>query len=205
MAARAYSFEFFPPRTPAGKEKLRAVWRELAALKPKFFSVTFGAGGSTREGTLETVLEIRRAGHEAAPHISCVASSKAEIAAILEKYKASGIRHIVALRGDLPSGVAMAGELRYASELVAYVRERTGDWFEIEVGCYPEYHPQTRNAADEIVKTRLANRRGLMTGSVARISHQKNATARTARPTADPIAAASHQPVSMLPKLMETR
>jgi methylenetetrahydrofolate reductase (NADPH) len=150
MAARAYSFEFFPPRTPAGKDKLRATWQELGKLGPKFFSVTFGAGGSTQAGTLETVLEIRHAGFEAAPHISCVASSRAEIAAILEKYKASGIRHIVALRGDLPSGVAMAGELRYASELVAYIRERTGDWFQVEVGCYPEYHPQTRNAADEV-------------------------------------------------------
>ncbi|HVP08943.1 MAG TPA: methylenetetrahydrofolate reductase [NAD(P)H] [Burkholderiales bacterium] len=151
MGERVYSFEFFPPRTPAGKEKLRAVWRQLAALRPKFFSVTFGAGGSTREGTLETVLEIRREGHEAAPHISCVASTKAEIAAILEQYKSSGIRHIVALRGDLPSGVAMAGELRYASELVAFIRQATGDWFSIEVGCYPEYHPQTRNAADEVM------------------------------------------------------
>ena len=150
-AERTFSFEFFPPRTPAGKEKLRGTWRELGALRPKFFSVTFGAGGSTQAGTLETVLEIRRDGHEAAPHISCVASSKKDIAAILESYRQSGIRHIVALRGDLPSGVAMAGELRYASELVAFIRETTGDWFSIEVGCYPEYHPQTRNAADEVV------------------------------------------------------
>jgi methylenetetrahydrofolate reductase (NADPH) len=96
------------------------------------------------------VLEIRAAGHEAAPHLSCVASSKAEIKAILGRYKESGIRHIVALRGDLPSGVAMAGELRYANELVAYIRETTGDWFNIEVACYPEYHPQTRYAADEV-------------------------------------------------------
>jgi methylenetetrahydrofolate reductase (NADPH) len=150
LAERVYSFEFFPPRTPPGKDKLRAVWRELAALRPKFFSVTFGAGGSTREGTLETVLDIRRDGHEAVPHLSCVASTKAEIAAILDQYKASGIRHIVALRGDLPSGVAMAGELRHADELVAHIRNATGDWFRIEVACYPEYHPQTRNAADEV-------------------------------------------------------
>ena len=147
---RAFSFEFFPPKTPEGRAKLRATWQQLAQLGPRFFSVTFGAGGSTQQGTLETVLEIRKAGHEAAPHLSCVASSKCEIAAILATYKANGIRHIVALRGDLPSGVAMAGELRYASELVAFIRETTGDWFEIEVGCYPEYHPQTRNAADEI-------------------------------------------------------
>ena len=147
---RAFSFEFFPPKTPEGKAKLRATWQQLAQLKPRFFSVTFGAGGSTQQGTLETVLEIRKAGHEAAPHLSCVASSKADIAAILTAYKSNGIRHIVALRGDLPSGVAMAGELRYASELVAFIRETTGDWFNIEVGCYPEYHPQTRNAPDEI-------------------------------------------------------
>jgi len=150
MARRTYSFEFFPPKTPAGRDKLRATWQALAKLKPRFFSVTFGAGGSTRAGTLDTVLEIRGAGHEAAPHLSCVASTREEIGAILDQYKASGIRQVVALRGDLPSGVAMAGELRYASELVAFIRERTGDWFHIEVGCYPEYHPQTRYAADEV-------------------------------------------------------
>jgi methylenetetrahydrofolate reductase (NADPH) len=150
MAKRAFSFEFFPPRTPAGKDKLRATWQQLALLKPKFFSVTFGAGGSTKAGTLETVLEIGRAGFEAAPHISCVASTRAEIGAVLEQYKAAGIRHTVALRGDLPSGVAMAGELRHANELVAFIREKTGDWFNIEVACYPEYHPQTRYAADEV-------------------------------------------------------
>jgi methylenetetrahydrofolate reductase (NADPH) len=148
---RTYSFEFFPPRTPAGKDKLRATWRELGKLKPKFFSVTFGAGGSTQAGTLETVVDIRREGFEAAPHISCVASTRKEIAGILEQYRANGIRHIVALRGDLPSGVAMAGELRHANELVAYIRETTGDWFNIEVACYPEYHPQTRKAADEVI------------------------------------------------------
>jgi methylenetetrahydrofolate reductase (NADPH) len=150
MTNRTYSFEFFPPRTPAGKDKLRATWQELGCLKPKFFSVTFGAGGSTQAGTLETVLEIGRSGFEAAPHISCVASTRDEVAAILEQYKAGGIRHIVALRGDLPSGMARAGELRYANELVAFIREKTGDWFHIEVGCYPEYHPQTRYAADEV-------------------------------------------------------
>jgi len=150
MSGRTYSFEFFPPRTAAGRDKLRATWQQLGRLKPKFFSVTFGAGGSTQAGTLETVLEIRKAGYEAAPHISCVASTKKDIAGILEAYRASGIRHIVALRGDLPSGVAMAGELRHADELVAFIRETTGDWFRIEVACYPEYHPQTRNAPDEV-------------------------------------------------------
>src|SRR4051812_34624166 len=150
MDARAFSFEFFPPRTAEGKEKLRATWQELAKLKPRFFSCTYGAGGSTREGTLETVLDIRAAGHQAAPHISCVASSKAAIAEQLERYRTNGIRHVVALRGDLPSGVAASGELRYASELVAFIRERTGDWFHVEVACYPEFHPQTRSAEDEM-------------------------------------------------------
>ena len=148
---KTFSFEFFPPKTPEGKVKLRETWKQLGQLKPKFFSCTFGAGGSTREGTLETVLEIRAAGHEAAPHISCIASSREELRAQLERYRASGIRHIVALRGDLPSGLAASGEFRYASELVQFTRETTGDWFDIEVACYPEYHPQTRNAADEIV------------------------------------------------------
>jgi methylenetetrahydrofolate reductase (NADPH) len=145
-----FSFEFFPPKTPEGKAKLRATWQQLAQLKPRFFSVTFGAGGSTQQGTLDTVLEIRAAGHNAAPHISCVASSKAEIAATLSRYRENGIRHVVALRGDMPSGLASSGELRYANELVAFIRETTGDWFHIEVACYPEYHPQTRNAADEV-------------------------------------------------------
>ncbi|OGA26721.1 MAG: methylenetetrahydrofolate reductase [NAD(P)H] [Betaproteobacteria bacterium RIFCSPLOWO2_12_FULL_67_28] len=147
---RVFSFEFFPPRTPEGKEKLRATWQQLARLGPRFFSVTFGAGGSTREGTLETVLEIRAAGFEAAPHISCVASTRADVAAQLERYRAQGIRHLVALRGDLPSGVAATGEYRYANELVEFIRASTGDWFRIEVACYPEFHPQTRNAADEV-------------------------------------------------------
>jgi methylenetetrahydrofolate reductase (NADPH) len=147
---RTFSFEFFPPKTAEGKAKLRDSWKQLGQLRPKYFSCTYGAGGSTREGTLETVLEIRGAGYEAAPHISCVASSRADIRAQLEKYRSHGIRHIVALRGDLPSGLAASGELRYANELVAFARETTGDWFHIEVACYPEYHPQTRSAAEEI-------------------------------------------------------
>ena len=148
--ARTFSFEFFPPKTTEGKERLRAAWKQLGQLKPKFFSCTFGAGGSTREGTLETVLEIRAAGFDAAPHISCVASSRADLNTQLERYRAHGIRHVVALRGDLPSGLASSGELRYANELVTFIRETTGDWFHIEVACYPEYHPQTRSAADEV-------------------------------------------------------
>ena len=147
---RTFSFEFFPPKTAEGREKLRATWKQLGQLKPGFFSCTYGAGGSTREGTLETVLEIRAGGYEAAPHISCVASSRADLGVQLEKYRSHGIRHVVALRGDLPSGLASLGEFRYANELVSFIRETTGDWFRIEVACYPEYHPQTRNAADEI-------------------------------------------------------
>jgi methylenetetrahydrofolate reductase (NADPH) len=147
---RTYSFEFFPPKTPEGVEKLRATRAELAALNPEFFSVTFGAGGSTRDRTLDTVLEIQQAGLQAAPHLSCIGSTRADIAAILERYKASGIRHIVALRGDLPSGSASAGELRYANELVELIRERTGDWFRIEVACYPETHPQSRSHSEDI-------------------------------------------------------
>src|ERR687894_2101157 len=114
---------FFPPKTAEGKAKLRAAWQELAQLKPRFFSCTFGAGGSTREGTLETVLEIRAAGYEAAPHLSCIASTRADLAEQLERYRSNGIRQLVALRGDLPSGMATSGEFRYANELVAFIRE----------------------------------------------------------------------------------
>ncbi len=147
---RTFSFEFFPPKTPEGKVKLRETWKQLGQLGPKFFSVTFGAGGSTREGTLETVSEIRAAGYEAAPHISCVVSSRADIEAQLERYRAQGIRHVVALRGDLPSGIAAAGELRHANQLVTLIRESTGNQFHIDVACYPEFHPETRSADDEI-------------------------------------------------------
>jgi methylenetetrahydrofolate reductase (NADPH) len=131
-------------------EKLRAARRQLEQLKPRFFSVTYGAGGSTRDRTLETVLETRAEGHEAAPHLSCIGSTRADIAQTLDLYKSHGIRHIVALRGDLPSGAASAGELRHANELVEYIRATTGDWFSIEVACYPEYHPQARSAADDL-------------------------------------------------------
>jgi methylenetetrahydrofolate reductase (NADPH) len=147
---RTFSFEFFPPKTPEGKAKLRETWKQLGQLRPRFFSVTFGAGGSTRQGTLETVLEIRAAGHEAAPHLSCIASSREDLKAQLERYRSNGIRHIVALRGDLPSGVAMSGEFRYAHELVAFIRAEHGDQFHIEVAAYPEYHPQARTAQDDL-------------------------------------------------------
>ena len=147
---RAFSFEFFPPKTPEGMEKLRATWKQLAQLKPRFFSCTYGAGGSTRDRTLETVLEIRAAGHPAAPHISCVGATRADVAATLDLYRSKGIDHVVALRGDLPSGAASAGELRHANELVAFIRERTGDHFNIEVACYPEFHPQARSPLEDL-------------------------------------------------------
>jgi methylenetetrahydrofolate reductase (NADPH) len=145
-----FSFEFFPPRTAEGIEKLRVTRAQLAQLKPRFFSVTFGAGGSTRERTLETVIETQQQGFEAAPHISCIGSSRESLAAVLEQYKAHGIRHIVALRGDLPSGTVDAGTFRYANELVAFIRQTTGDHFRIEVACYPEYHPQARSPAADL-------------------------------------------------------
>jgi methylenetetrahydrofolate reductase (NADPH) len=148
---RNFSMEFFPPNGPEGKEKLRATAAELAPLKPKFFSVTYGAGGSTRERTLDTVLDIRKLGHAAAPHISCVASTHENIREWLQRYKDHGIRHLVALRGDLPSGIAAAGEFRYANELVEFIRREFGDTFHIEVAAYPEFHPQAKSAQDDLV------------------------------------------------------
>ncbi len=138
------SFEFFPPNTPVGSEKLRTVVQELGGVNPEFFSVTYGAGGSTREKTLATVRDIAALGHEAAPHLSCVGSTEDSIAEILATYRAQGIRRLVALRGDLPSGTATAGDFRYANELIEFIRRTQGDdWF-IEVAAYPEYHPQQR-------------------------------------------------------------
>ena len=147
---KLYSAEFYPPRTPEGADKLRAVRAQLAQLPPAFFSVTFGAGGSTREGTLATVLEIRDEGLPAAPHISCIGGSRESLRDVLAQYRSHGIRHLVALRGDLPSGSADAGDFRYASDLVAFIRKETGDWFHIDVAAYPEYHPQARSADDDL-------------------------------------------------------
>jgi len=147
---RTFSIEFFPPRTAEGMDKLRAARRQLAQLQPAFFSVTFGAGGSTREGTLATVLEIRDEGLAAAPHISCVGATAANIRDVLMQYRGHGIRHLVALRGDLPSGSVDAGDFRYASELVEFIRKETGDWFQIDVAAYPEYHPQSRTPGDDL-------------------------------------------------------
>ena len=142
----AFSFEFFPPKTELGVEKLREVREVLSPLKPRFFSVTYGAGGSTQERTLETVLNIQRSsGIEAAPHLSCIGSSASQIRHILNLYREHGIKHIVALRGDLPSGTMDSGEFRYAKELVEFIRQETGDHFHIEVAAYPEVHPQAQN------------------------------------------------------------
>jgi methylenetetrahydrofolate reductase (NADPH) len=145
-----FSIEFFPPKTPEGAEKLRAARAALATLKPKYFSVTYGAGGSTQQGTLDTVREILAEGHAAAPHLSCIGGSRASIRAVLDQYRAHGIRRLVALRGDLPSGYGGAGEFRYANELVEFIRAETGDWFRIEVAAYPETHPQARSPQDDL-------------------------------------------------------
>ena len=150
METPDFSIEFFPPKTPEGAEKLRVTRAKLAELQPKYFSVTFGAGGSTQEGTLQTVQEIQAAGHDAAPHLSCVGGTRASIRAVLKQYQDSGIRRVVALRGDLPSGYGGAGELRYASDLVEFIRQETGDWFRIEVAAYPEMHPQARSPQDDL-------------------------------------------------------
>ncbi len=141
-----FSFELFPPQTAQGIEKLRKTRQQLAQLNPKFFSVTFGAGGSTRERTLETVLEMQAEGHKVAPHLSCIGSTRENIHAVLKKYQEVGIRQIVALRGDLPSGMAQAGEFRYANELVAFIKQEFSETFHIEVAAYPEYHPQASSA-----------------------------------------------------------
>ena len=144
------SFEFFPPNTPLGDDKLRGVVQELGALEPEFFSVTYGAGGSTRDKTLATVGAIAAAGFEAAPHLSCVGGTRAGLQEILATYRAHGIRRLVALRGDMPSGTHMAGEFRFAAELVAFIRETQGSDWHIEVAAYPEYHPEQRYAARDL-------------------------------------------------------
>jgi len=141
-----FSFEFFPPKTEKGIENLRNTREVLGKLNPKYFSVTFGAGGSTQEGTYETVVAIKQAGFDAAPHLSCIGSSKESISDLLNRYIEADIKHIVALRGDMPSGMREAGEFRYANELVEFIRSETGDHFHIEVAAYPEFHPQANSA-----------------------------------------------------------
>ena len=144
------SCEFFPPQTDEGITKLRATREALTVLKPEFFSVTYGAGGSTRERTFEAVFDIHTAGQSVAPHLSGIGSSRATIREILATYRDRGIHRLVALRGDLPSGMAASGQFRYASELVEFIRAETGDWFTIEVAAYPEWHPQARTPADDL-------------------------------------------------------
>lgn len=144
MKSFTTSFEFFPPKTAEGIEKLRDARTQLAQFGPEFFSVTFGAGGSTRDRTMDTVLEIQREGYGAAPHISCISSSKEEIRALLHAYQSRGISRLVTLRGDVPSGEVSAGDFRYAADLVEFIRKETGEHFHIEVAAYPEFHPEAR-------------------------------------------------------------
>jgi len=145
-----FSFEFFPPKTTEGTEKLIKVREKLGAVKPKYFSVTFGAGGSTQQGTFDTVTSIQQAGYQAAPHLSCIGSSKENIREILKDYMDKGISRIVTLRGDMPSGTHEIGEFRYANELVEFIRSETNDYFHIEVAAYPEFHPQATSAEDDL-------------------------------------------------------
>jgi methylenetetrahydrofolate reductase (NADPH) len=145
------SIEFFPPQTAEGSEKLRATLAQLAVLKPAFFSVTYGAGGSTRERTLATVSEIASAGYSAAPHLSCIGSTAESIRELLATFQSQGVRRIVALRGDLPSGMADPGEFRYANELVAFIRQETGNTFHLDVAAYPEWHPQAKTPRDDLL------------------------------------------------------
>jgi methylenetetrahydrofolate reductase (NADPH) len=147
----ALSFEFFPPNTQEGAVKLTQTASELARLKPEFFSVTYGAGGSTQERTLKTVLQLRESGLCAAPHLSCIGSTKDSLRATLQQYKDQGIDHLVALRGDLPSGTATAGEFHYANELVSFIRHEFGQHFRIEVAAYPEFHPQAKSVLNDLL------------------------------------------------------
>jgi len=147
-----FSFEFFPAKTDEGKEKLKVVMEKLGTLKPKYFSVTFGAGGSTQQGTLDTVLDIQQSGFSAAPHISCIGTDKATISNLLDTYKNNGIKHLVTLRGDLPSGAGniSGGDFNYANELVAYIKDQYNDHFFIEVAAYPEFHPQATSPTADL-------------------------------------------------------
>ena len=144
------SFEFFPPNTPEGMGKLRDVRARLATFAPAFFSVTYGAGGATRDKTVATVLEIAAEGHPVAPHLSCIGATRESVRELLALYRSRGIRRLVALRGDLPSGMGAAGDFRHANQLVAFVRAEAGDWFHIEVAAYPETHPQARSPRDDL-------------------------------------------------------
>jgi len=151
MTTASISFEFFPPKTSEGVEKLRETRLQLAQFKPEFYSVTFGAGGSTRDRTMETVIEIQQEGFVAAPHISCVSSSKSEIRDLLQAYQDLGIKRLVALRGDVPSGEVSIGDFRYALELVEFIRAETGDHFHLEVAAYPEFHPEAKTPTADLL------------------------------------------------------
>ncbi len=144
------SFEFFPPKTAEGADKLRAARQQLYALEPEFCSVTFGAGGSTQDGTLDTVVQIMAEGRSAAPHLSCIGQSRDSIRERLAAYRTAGVRRIVALRGDLPSGYGASGEFRHASDLIEFIRAETGDHFHIEVAAYPEVHPQAKSPQSDV-------------------------------------------------------
>ena len=145
-----FSFEFFPPKSAEGMEKLKATRDELMKLNPKYVSVTFGAGGSTQQGTIETIQEMLNAGLDAAPHLSCIGSTEENIRELLNQYIGMGVKRIVALRGDMPSGMGEAGDIHYANELVEFIRKETGDHFHIEVAAYPEFHPQAKSATADL-------------------------------------------------------
>ena len=153
MREQLFSIEFFPPKTAEGADKLRVVRSKLAALHPAYFSVTFGAGGSTQSGTRDTVLEIRAEGLQAAPHLSCIGRSREELRELINEYKSHGIKQLVALRGDLPSGYGAggsSGQFSYANELIEFIRAETGDWFHIEAAAYPEMHPQAKSPQEDL-------------------------------------------------------
>lgn len=148
--SRQFSIEFFPPRTGAGETKLDAVHASLAKLNPDFFSVTYGAGGSTRTGTQKTILRYQSLGSQMAPHLSFGRTAASEIVQLLDIYRQIGVKRLVALRGDIPSGSGAANQHRYANELVAFVRKQTGDFFHIEVACYPEIHPESSSYTADV-------------------------------------------------------
>ncbi len=145
-----FSFEFFPPKSAEGMEKLKTTRDELMKLNPRYVSVTFGAGGSTQQGTIETIQEMLNAGLDAAPHLSCIGSTETNIRELLNLYIDMGVKRIVALRGDMPSGMGDTGALHYANELVEFIRRETGDHFHIEVAAYPEFHPQAQSATADL-------------------------------------------------------
>lgn len=151
VSKHKFSVEFFPPKTTEGADKLRATRQSLALINPEYFSVTFGAGGSTQSGTRDTVLEIQKEGYIAAPHISCIGRTRADLHEILTEYKSAGIRRLVALRGDLPSGFGgSSGDFNHANELIEFIRAESGDWFHIEAAAYPEMHPQAKSPQDDL-------------------------------------------------------